>query len=83
MDHRTSYEYDATCEVLIMIPSDSRPKIMRRNSLQWNDFGERDEQYAKAIFLGQGCWERLDTISEEQAQQILVKWGYSSNNDGS
>ena len=77
MSHRIHYEYDASCEVLIKIPAEGLPKIMRKNNLCWNDLCEQDEQYARAIYLGQGCWERLDTISTEQAQQILKNWGYS------
>ena len=74
--NETSYEYDDKYEVLIKRSPGDSPKIMRRNNLRWNDLGEQDEQYARAIYLGQGCWERLDTISEEKAQKILSEWGY-------
>ena len=76
MCEKNHYEYDAERQVMIKIPSVGRPKIMRQCWLGWRDLGPMDESYARAICLGQGCWERLDTITEEEAQQILASWGY-------
>ena len=33
----------------------------------------------RAIYLGQGCWDRLDDISEEQALDLLEKWKLHSD----
>lgn len=73
------YEFDAERQVLIKCSSEDSPKIIEKNNLVWRDFGPKDESYARAIFLGQGCWERLDTINEEKAQSILAQWGYLSS----
>lgn len=74
MSNKIKYEYDSKCEVLIKrsVPL----KIIRRNNLVWKHLGPEEEQYARAIYLGQGCWERLDTISQEEAYNILKHWGY-------
>lgn len=53
-------------------------KIMYRSELRWRPLSEeQDNSYLRAIYLGQGCWDRLDCISEEEAQQVLQEWGYS------
>ena len=79
----TKYEYDAEGEVLIKLARGEVPKIMRRRTLTWNVLTGQglDDRYARAIFLGQGCWEKLDTISEEKAQKVLKSWGYNPEND--
>ena len=74
---KVRYEYDAERNILIKCSSGKLPKILRKSDLIWRDLGPQDESYARAIFLGQGCWERLDTISEEEAYRILTQWGYS------
>ncbi|MBQ3755873.1 MAG: hypothetical protein II873_01995 [Oscillospiraceae bacterium] len=74
------YEYDWECEVLIRIPREGLPKIFYRQEMQWRDFDAADELYDRAIYLGQGCWERLRSIEEEEALQILKDWGYQSEN---
>ena len=73
------YEFDAERQVLIKCSSEDAPKIIEKSNLVWRDFEPQDEPYARAIFLGQGCWERLDTINEEMAQSILSQWGYLSS----
>lgn len=35
-----------------------------------------DELYTRAIWLGEGCWECLDDITEQEAEKILKEWGY-------
>ena len=74
------YEYDWECEVPIRIPREGLPKIFHRQEMQWRDFDAADELYDRAIYLGQGCWERLRSIEEEEALQILKDWGYQSEN---
>lgn len=39
----------------------------------------KDELYCRAIYLGQGCWERLRSIDEAEALEILREWGYTEN----
>ena len=75
MGKKTQYEYDAKAQVLIRIPPNGSPKIASRKEPHWGSLGSEYESYARAIYLGQGCWERLDTISEEKAQEILKEWG--------
>ena len=74
---RVHFEYDAERQVLIRCSSDGLPQIIERSNLVWRNFGPQDEPYARAIFLGQGCWERLDSVKEEEAYRILERWGYS------
>ena len=78
--NKIRFEYDAERQVLIKCSSEELPKIIDKNNLIWRELGPQDESYAKAIYLGQGCWERLDTITEEKAQRILTEWGYSFEN---
>lgn len=75
MGKKSKYEYDAGAQVLIRIPSKGSPKVASRTEPHWENLGSKYESYARAIYLGQGCWERLDTISEEKAQEILKEWG--------
>lgn len=75
------YEYDSERNVLIKCSSEDLPKIIDKNNLVWRNLGPQDDSYARAIFLGQGCWERLDTITETEAQRILTQWGYPFENE--
>ena len=79
MGTKVKYEYDAAGQVLIKCSSGELPKIITKDNPVWRNFGPEDDSYARAIFLGQGCWERLETISEEDAQRILKEWGYLSH----
>jgi len=69
------FEFDELCGVLIKIPSDGSPEIMRKSDPVWKCFSEGDDSYARAIYFGQGCWERLDTVSEVRARSIVLSWG--------
>lgn len=77
----TRYEYDALCQVLIKCPPKGSPKIIDRVNPVWRDFGPEDEPYMRAIYFGQGCWECLDSVTEEEANQILSRWGHSISNE--
>ena len=72
MSAKINFEYDAIRQVLIKTPAEGLPQIIEKENLVWRDLDQQDESYAKAIYLGQGCWERLDTITEEEARQILA-----------
>ena len=76
MASKTSYEYDPYDEVLIRIPPDASPNLISRNNLVWRTFGREHEEYARAIYFGQGCWECLRTLTIEQANALLAEWGY-------
>lgn len=52
-----SYEYDEKNQRLIK--TDGLLKIIEKNDLVWRELGEKYEPYARAIYLGQGCWELL------------------------
>ena len=72
---RSYYEYDEEREVLIKIQSEELPKILRRSEGRWRDFKYTEDSYIRAIYIGQGCWERLETITLEEGQRILNEWG--------
>ena len=75
MKKQTYYEYDEESQVLIRIPDNGSPQIISKAEPQWRYLGPSDDMYARAIYLGQGCWESLTTISEEEGQRILLEWG--------
>lgn len=81
MRGKDRFEFDAVLQVMIRCPFEGSPKIMEKSALVWRDLGPDDESYARAIWLGQGCWERLDTLTEEEARRILAQWGYSFENE--
>ena len=72
---RSYYEYDEEREVLIKIQSGELPKILRRSEGRWRDLKYTEDSYIRAIYIGQGCWERLETITLEEGQRILKEWG--------
>ena len=72
------YEYDAERSVLIRVEQGSAPRIISKGNPQWHPLGKEDEQYSRAIFLGEGCWERLESVSEETAERILREWGLNA-----
>ncbi len=59
------------------------PEILYKGDRQWKVLApsqeDEDELYTRAIWLGQGCWEDLDEVSEKEAEQILRDWGYEHN----
>jgi hypothetical protein len=79
MKNRTYYEYDKRKQVLIRICRDEAPLIIDKNDLRWRNLGPDDDMYARAIYLGQGCWEDLTTVTKEEGDKILREWGYSEN----
>ena len=74
-----NYEYDSECEVLIKIPREGAPLIIKKRQPYWHELEAEDELYARAIWLGQGCWESLASISEEEARRVLSKWGCTAD----
>ena len=77
MEPSCKYEYDETYEILVRCSFP--PKLIRKDHLVWEDLEPKYDSYARAIFMGQGCWERLDTITEAQALKILDEWGYTAD----
>ncbi len=73
------YEYDEEYQVLIN--TDGLMQVIENDGLGWRELGPEYEQYARAICRGQGCWERLESITEKQANEILKSWGYISQKD--
>ncbi len=80
-----SYEYDSYRKnVLIRNQGkDYFPEILHKGDKQWNLLvayhDNPDDLYVRAVYLGQGCWEDLDFISDEEAERILKEWGYDQN----
>ena len=77
MEERIQYEYDETCQVMIRVSSEESPKIMEETNPVWRELGKEDDMYARAIYMGQGCWEDLRTITAEEAEEVLHRWGVS------
>ena len=77
-EKKVFYELDRQQEVLIRYSTGEQPKIISKRNFIWRDFGPEDEMYARAIFLGEGCWENLETVSEAQANSVLSKWDAES-----
>ncbi len=71
-----SYEYDQEREVLVRHDKNGLPMLMRKSDLVWESvLDSKNDMYGRAIFLGQGCWDRLNDISSEEAEKILAEWG--------
>ncbi len=75
------YEYDFRTEDVLIRQGDNAPEILHKGDQQWAILAPRsdykDEKYCRAVYLGQGCWEDLRRITEEEAEEILKAWGYS------
>ncbi|MDD6219816.1 MAG: hypothetical protein PUB85_02335 [Clostridia bacterium] len=67
------FEYDKSFDVLIIKNDVGVYKQIEKADFRLNNF-EDDGEYMRAIFLGQGCWERLEEISKEKAIEILKSW---------
>lgn len=78
----TWYQYDfVDKDVLIrFVENNIYHEILHKGDKQWRALypkpDDKDELYTRAIWLGQGCWEQLDDITEEEAEKILEEWGY-------
>ena len=81
----TDYRYDySTGKVLIRrLENNLRYEILHKGDNCWHRLGPRsdykDEDYCRAVFLGQGCWNDLKQITKEECDLILKEWGYSEN----
>ena len=71
------YEYDSEMEAMVRTSQEGSPLIIRKSEPRWKALDGLDEPYSRAIYLGQGCWERLDTIDEDKAAQIVSEWGHA------
>ena len=80
-----SYEYDSEFNnVLIRKRRNGLfPEILHKGDAKWSVLVPQpdymDESYARAVYIGQGCWENLKTITDEEAEDILRSWGYDEN----
>lgn len=56
------------------------PQILHKGDKYWSALRPRpdykDEEYYRAVWLGQGCWAELCSIDEAEALEILREWGY-------
>ena len=59
MGANVRFEFDAERQVLIRCSSENSSQIIEKRNLIWRELGPQDESYARAIYLGQGCWESL------------------------
>ena len=71
------YEYDSKFEVLIRMGKECCPQVISKGDTKWVSLlgNSRFSSYERAIYLGEGCWERLNSISEEEARSVLENWG--------
>lgn len=75
------YEYDAVGQAIIRIAPEDTPRIIRERDHVWREFGPFDDSYRRAIYLGQGCWDRLETITKGQAEFIIGHWQAGKGNE--
>ncbi|MBP5385537.1 MAG: hypothetical protein J6Y57_11290 [Lachnospiraceae bacterium] len=75
------YEYDYVYKDVLIRSGETKTgysvEILHKGQSEWKPLmssGE-DESYARAIFLGQGCWEDLKSVTEEEADAIMEEWG--------
>ena len=77
----TRYEYDYVFKDVLIRTVDTETdysiEILHKGQTEWEPLmpGSEDDSYARAILLGQGCWEDLKRITEEEANAILAEWG--------
>lgn len=72
----TRYITDKNRSIIIRCGDETR-QIITKSNPKWEDIyagGEYDE-YARAIAFGEGCWEDLRFIDENEAVGILINWG--------
>ena len=74
------YDYSSKDVLIRRLEEASSPEILHKGNREWETLKPRpdykDEDYCRAIYLGQGCWEDLKDITEEEAADILEQWGY-------
>lgn len=80
------YQYDSQHKnVLIRTAQGRFPEILHKGDKQWSILASKpndpDDMYTRATNLGGDCWERLDDIDEDMAENILKEWGYDANID--
>lgn len=75
--YSAKYEYDSKTNTMIRLCPERMPLIIRKRDLRWKTLGGLDDLYLRAIYAGQGCWENLNAINEEQTNRILNEWGYA------
>ena len=79
------YEIDSRTENVLIrrLHGAPAPEILHKGDREWEWLvpGEdyKNERYCRAWYLGQGCWEDLDEISEEEAMDVLKQWGYTDD----
>lgn len=68
----TRFEFDSTCDCLIVGDSLCFYFLeISRKDLCWRS---AHEGYVRAIKIGQGCWERMTTITKQDALEKANKW---------
>ena len=79
------YEYDYVSEDVLIrqLDGETTPEILHKGDTKWEYLRPRpdykDESYCRAVYLGQGCWEDLKTINQDEADKILKQWGYTED----
>lgn len=71
------YQYDVrTKNVIIRRLDDGLPEILHKGDKEWRLIyaGGEDDLYARAVKFGEGCWEDLKIITEDEALRIIESW---------
>lgn len=55
-------------------------RMITKTKLKWESV-YNDDSYSRAVFLGQGCWDRLKDISPEEAHAMLEGWGVADSDE--
>ena len=77
------YSFDRTTkDVLIRrLDGESVVEILHKGDKNWALLAPRadyrDEEYCRAVYLGQGCWEDIEFITEEKAMEIMAQWEHA------
>ncbi len=79
------YSFDRVSKSVLIreLSEEGWPEILHKGDKCWSPLRPRpdfkDEDYCRAVYLGQGCWEDLQSIDETEALKILHEWGYEEN----
>ncbi len=78
------YQYDVRKkDVLIRTDKDRKPEILHRGDEKWQLLMPKpedpDDEYTRAVWLGGGCLEDLESLDDIDLEEILEEWGYQEN----
>ncbi len=73
-----AYWYDKEFEVMAQLERKNIPlRVRSRKDIGWTYVPNKDhkyEEYSEAILIGEGCWDRLEKIPDDDAKKIIKDW---------